>query len=778
MVEVQRAFVVDITGLEPLKGTQVSGQRDHETLMFLRFIALLKTSSGRKKALDGILTMLSSSKSDEYVEIFMENEGHKSILYIIETATVVSNVKELQTAINILRLILDISLPLKNLLKKLDVYEIIFQLVERNVSPIVHTAACELLSNCQEELEIIRIIQVIKHKRAIVKKSGFLILNAKISYMGFIQGNIMGFSNAIYSHEVLPQMCRALLQPEVFHHVCSELTIETILGYGRYIRTLLEPFVPGKAKGLDEALNGPERVVNTICEYLSSMLIMGKYAGGSALCNSKIYEYPDIKISDNQTDPSELALYICKRIATNLLQQSSRDKCVVSVCYTMFYNKIFDSLLLRIMILVKQFNALRSERLNTTFGITQKWKEFVQTSDFIVQNVSNPVSISMRSHVNRDNIPFMSSIDVHQSVFDIEINSIEDDISSYVNCVQNFCHMSQELRLHISNLSTYLNGSISIKELSSAAIDGVPDISALVNDLTHPTSFESGVGYHLTKRLYSIVSPFDKIALMRRTLDLALHLDLQLIPRNKENKLVSPRKAENEVKSLSNLKKKVKKKKVSYRALMDAVIRTSENGCQTVEDAALLEYASKVISEQHKEKLKSKLDTNSKVSMRVSSFQSKPVLLATKRRNEKADDPGSRSIDNSSVILMEDSVGKLHIADDLSGSVRRRPAVYVASSSRVSTEPNSDIFPVVDSEVSTKLTNKSLISDPVPTQDTFQISIGEMVDMDLEFLLDFHRNNPQQKSSHPERLPKPPPYPQTSNSQFRKKVSIRQHHEL
>jgi hypothetical protein len=347
-------------------------------------------------------------------------------------------------------------------------------------------------------------------------------------------------------------------------------------------------------------------------------------------------------------------------------------------------------------------------------------------------------------------------------------------VTSYVNCIQKFCVYDPELCRLVSNLAS--SYSIPIVESCLSTIDGVPDITSFIDAFDSSNSFENGLGYQLTKRLIASVNPFDKIGLIRQNLDLSIKTEIELVQRNRENKLMLSHKKKivQDIPGIeipAKLKKK-KKKKVSYHALMDAVIRTSENGHQTPADAALLDEAAKIISAQVKEKNRGY--RHPKASARSSNLQS--TVLIAKRRTEEADPVAQHHTLSSSVILMEDSKGEMHIAEDFSGSVRRRPAVYIASSSRASTSNNP-----VGVETNIEVVQPVPIQEPLQTNqvarsESISLPISEMVDMDIEFLQVACQR--YDTASISRRTPKPPSNPPNSKALSRKRVSFRrpQHH--
>ena len=135
--------------------------------------------------------------------------------------------------------------------------------------------------------------------------TGFYILSALIGFIGVINNKLLDVDNAVWLQDILPQICRALLRPSEFNHICAEIIFQIFKAYGHFAsknkNTRGQIFSQINTNfEVQDIFKSPYKICNSLIEYLSSYLIISVFPDSNAVLNASAYSYPSSSTNKNK----------------------------------------------------------------------------------------------------------------------------------------------------------------------------------------------------------------------------------------------------------------------------------------------------------------------------------------------------------------------------------------------------------------------------------------------------------------------------------------------
>ena len=129
-------------------------------------------------------------------------------------------------------------------------------------------------------------------------------MSALIGFIGVIDNKLLHVDNAVWLQDILPQICRALLRPSEFNHICAEIIFQIFKAYGHF-------FALKNTRGkifsqintnfdVQDIFKSPYKICNSLIEYLSTYLIISAFPDSNALLYASAYNYPSSSTNKNK----------------------------------------------------------------------------------------------------------------------------------------------------------------------------------------------------------------------------------------------------------------------------------------------------------------------------------------------------------------------------------------------------------------------------------------------------------------------------------------------
>ena len=134
--------------------------------------------------------------------------------------------------------------------------------------------------------------------------------------------------NAVWLQDILPQICRALLRPSEFNHICAEIIIQIFKAYGNFAsKNAREKIFSENTTNFDvkDIFKSPHKICNTLTEYLSAYLIISVFPDANSLLPAFAYSYPS-RTNENKNTESTTSTSTTSTTMTTKYGGSNRDK--------------------------------------------------------------------------------------------------------------------------------------------------------------------------------------------------------------------------------------------------------------------------------------------------------------------------------------------------------------------------------------------------------------------------------------------------------------------